>query len=308
MIEFNKKPEFIINTSSHPVYVFSDLENNANLDKEVVKAFGDEWTKFNSFSDSEIQFLGSSYFDILDDQMINGESTVVDFGAGSGRFSKYLSGKVKFIELLEPSDAAIAASNLLKDIPNVRISKAAIGSSPFEDETFDFGMSIGVLHHMPDTFEGMKYCVRKIKMKGWFYVYLYYNLDNKGVVHKIIFFFVDLLRRVISILPAGLKKIACDVISITVYAPIIYFGKALRHLGLKKIANKLPLNYYQITSFQIIRNDALDRFGTRLEKRFSKKEIKRMMEHCGLTDIRISSNEPFWHAVGQKTSSPKNWN
>ena len=50
----------------------------------------------------------------------------------------------------------------------------------------------------------------------------------------------------------------------------------------------------------IIRNDALDRFGTPLEKRFSKKQIHEMMEEAGLDDIIFSPNEPYWHAIGKK--------
>jgi len=48
-----------------------------------------------------------------------------------------------------------------------------------------------------------------------------------------------------------------------------------------------------------MRNDALDRFGTRLEKRFSKKEIQELMERSGLRDITFSTTS-FWTAVGTK--------
>ncbi len=49
-----------------------------------------------------------------------------------------------------------------------------------------------------------------------------------------------------------------------------------------------------------MRTDAHDRFGTRLEKRFTKKKIKEMMQEAGLTDIQFSPKEPFWVAVGIK--------
>ena len=49
--------------------------------------------------------------------------------------------------------------------------------------------------------------------------------------------------------------------------------------------------------------DALDRFGTRLEKRFTAPEIRGMMERAGLVDIRFSEGEPFWCAVGFRRSS-----
>ena len=46
--------------------------------------------------------------------------------------------------------------------------------------------------------------------------------------------------------------------------------------------------------------DALDRFGTKLEKRFTKKEIKEMMHESGLSSIEFKDNEPYWIAIGYK--------
>ena len=50
-----------------------------------------------------------------------------------------------------------------------------------------------------------------------------------------------------------------------------------------------------------MRNDALDRFGTPIEKRFSKSEIVTMLEAAGFSNIEFSEKEPYWHAVAQKT-------
>ena len=49
-----------------------------------------------------------------------------------------------------------------------------------------------------------------------------------------------------------------------------------------------------------MRTDALDRFGTSLERRFTKKKIEQMMKEAGLKDIKFSENAPFWVAVGFK--------
>ena len=62
----------------------------------------------------------------------------------------------------------------------------------------------------------------------------------------------------------------------------------------------MPLSAYNNKSFFVIRNDALDKFGTSLEQRFSKKQVEDMMRHCGLDDIVISPLTPFYHAIGKK--------
>jgi len=48
--------------------------------------------------------------------------------------------------------------------------------------------------------------------------------------------------------------------------------------------------------FVMLQNDALDRFGTRLEQRFSKRDITEMLDNAGfdLQTLNFSSAEPFW--------------
>ena len=49
-----------------------------------------------------------------------------------------------------------------------------------------------------------------------------------------------------------------------------------------------------------MRTDALDRFGTALEQRFTRQQIQVMMEAAGLERIQFSDLMPFWCAVGFK--------
>jgi hypothetical protein len=67
-------------------------------------------------------------------------------------------------------------------------------------------------------------------------------------------------------------------------------------------AEGLPLSYYRGRSFYTMRTDALDRFGTRLEKRFTADAIGVMMERAGLRDIRFRNGPPYWCALGFRAS------
>jgi ubiquinone/menaquinone biosynthesis C-methylase UbiE len=297
--DFNKEPVKEIQGKEKPVYIFGQSAGD-NVDAAVIASFGEEWLKFSNFNEADINQFGDEYFDIADAAILNKDAYVLDMGCGSGRFSRYLSGKVGFIEMLDPSEAIWAAEKLLCGINNVRMINASADSIPFADNTFDLVMSIGVLHHIPDTQMAMKNCVSKVKPGGHFFVYLYYNLDNRGIAFRLLFKIVNIARKLISWMPSSLKKFMCDLIAVLVYMPLITFGKLLDKAGLKELAKKLPLSYYQDKSFFIIRNDALDRFGTRLEHRFSKVQIQDMMEDCGLTNIQFSANKPYWHAIGEK--------
>ena len=51
-----------------------------------------------------------------------------------------------------------------------------------------------------------------------------------------------------------------------------------------------------------MRTDALDRFGTALEQRFTARQIRQMMAAAGLERIQFSDAMPYWCAVGYKKS------
>jgi SAM-dependent methyltransferase len=295
---YARKPDQVIQSKTRQINIFNT--DGKNIDQKVVDEFGDEWLKFSDFTDKMIKEAAEEYFDIIDETIVNKHTYALDIGCGTGRWTKYLSVKAGFIEAVDPSNAIFAADKLLRDIENVRLTKASVDTLPFADETFDFAMSVGVLHHIPDTQQAMRDCVKKVKKGGYFYVYLYYNLDKRGLFFRTLFGLTDVVRSVVSKFPGKLKKLTCDLLAVVIYMPLIIWVRFLVLIGLRKLARLMPLSAYNNKSFFIIRNDALDRFGTRLEHRFSEKEVENMMQNCGLTDIVISPGVPYYHAVGKR--------
>ena len=64
--------------------------------------------------------------------------------------------------------------------------------------------------------------------------------------------------------------------------------------------SNFPLTWYRNEPFYILRTDALDRFGTRLEQRFTKEEITQMLMDAGFKDFKFSDREPFWTVLAYK--------
>jgi hypothetical protein len=82
------------------------------------------------------------------------------------------------------------------------------------------------------------------------------------------------------------------------YLPLAHLSLLAERWGLE--VSSIPLSYYRNHSFYTMRTDARDRFGTPLEQRFTKTQVREMMESAGLGDIRFSDTAPFWCAVGVK--------
>ena len=135
----------------------SEIKNN--VDDKTVNSFGEEWKKFSSFDEEEIQRIGNLYFDIIPPGIYSSGTSVLDVGCGTGRWTKYLVKRVGIVDAVDPSQAIFAADEFLKDCSNVRLTKATSEALPFADNTYDMVMSIGVLHHIPDTQKAMMDCV-----------------------------------------------------------------------------------------------------------------------------------------------------
>ena len=111
-------------------------------------------------------------------------------------------------------------------------------------------------------------------------MYLYYDFENKPFWYRLIWYPTDLLRKIISSLPFKLKLPITKLIAFTVYLPLATLGRIISKIGID--AKSLPLYYYKDKSFYFMKTDSLDRFSTKIEKRFSKEEITKMMELSGL--------------------------
>jgi len=118
--------------------------------------------------------------------------------------------------------------------------------------------------------------------------------------YKMIFQGVNLVRRVISSLPQPLKRLSATVIAGLIYWPLARISKVLEKLG--RNTSNLPLHHYANMPFVMLANDALDRFGTSLEQRFSKAEISEMLHAADfdLSTLKFSDTEPFWTFAVQK--------
>ena len=168
-----------------------------------------------------------------------------------------------------------------------------------KDNSQDFGYCLGVLHHVENTLDDLKRCTSLLKKGSPFLLYLYYKFDNRPIWFKFIALTVNKFRQIISKFPFAIKLPICILIGILIYFPLAKLTWFLETINLN--TKNIPLRDYKNKSIYYMLTDALDRFGTKLEKRYTKEEIIIMMKESNLEKISFSDREPFWVALGYKS-------
>ena len=277
------------------------MTNQTNIDRATVRSFGSEWSVYDqsSLSEDEHRNLFDAYFHLFPFEKLPVGSEGIDIGCGSGRWAKLVAPRVGRLNCIDPSPQALEVTRRnLSGANNVAFYEASADTVPLAAGSQDFGYSLGVLHHIPDTPAALAACTRLLKPRAPFLLYLYYSFDNRPSWFRALWKASEILRNMGNRLPDGIKPVFTDLLAAVLYWPLARFAKLIEKLGARP--NSLPLSYYREKSFYTMRTDSRDRFGTPLEQRFTRAEMAAMMEASGLCNIRFSEDEPYWVAIGYR--------
>lgn len=281
------------------------MKEDQNRDDKVISHFGGEWKKFNYLDSEQMHAMAEqfrAYIRPLPQELLQKENLeLADFGAGSGRWAHFLLEYARQLWLIEPGTESF---EVLKQRfgadSSVHLLNQTVSENDVPINSLDLAVSLGVLHHLPDTQRGIKDIAKKIKPGGYFLCYLYYALENKPFAYRALWNISNSFRVGISKLPYRTRRIVCEIIAALVYFPLAKLSKLVEKLGLS--AANIPLHHYSDMNFYVMRNDAYDRFGTSLEQRFTRVQITQMLDNSDfdLKTLRFSDSEPFWTFSIQK--------
>ena len=181
-----------------------------NIDPKTVSSFGDEWAHFDqaALSEEEHAYLFKMYFDIFPWDELPSDAKGFDMGCGSGRWASLVAPRVGNLTCVDPSEEALyVARQKLSKFKNITYVNAGVSDKIFDNNSQDFGYSLGVLHHIPDTESALKDCVKTLKPGAPFLLYLYYRFDNRPIWYGWVWKASDILRRCICKLPSRIKII-----------------------------------------------------------------------------------------------------
>lgn len=268
--------------------------SEAELKQRTAESFAYEWERFGGLREEwEHNFLGYMQPHSLDH--FEGK-LVLDVGTGSGRHSYQAAragARVVAVDLGDSID--VARRNLPESVLTVQADAEKL---PFEPETFDLVMSIGVLHHLPDTERGLRAIVPYVKPGGELRVYLYWVPERRW--HRALLRVVTAVRRVTIRMPHRLLQALCYPLALVLFALFVLPYRVLRRIpGARRLSEALPLKTYSDYPFRVCVNDQFDRFSAPIERRYTRAEVETMLRGAGLDDVRVLPNHG-WVAYGTR--------
>ncbi len=191
---FDKVFDFSINNFA----ASSQSGKKVDIEKKTGKVYFELWKDF-----SKEEFFTQALLILKERMEKNGISLAsvkeaLDDGCGSGRYSFAIKRlgcvRVKGIDIsLDAIELAKKMSPFSTD--EVSFIQGSVLELPFEDESFDFVFSNGVLHHTEDDRKGLREIYRILKDEGQCWLYLY------GGKESLFWDIVDFCRRLLSTVP-----------------------------------------------------------------------------------------------------------
>ena len=147
------------------------------------ETFSDKWRRFKKYGlePEHKEFLFGWYckkLGVPDLDALKGfyraKKRVLEVGPGSGFNTKFIAENCPGeVIALDVSDAALTTFENTRDLDNCSVVQADLMDAPFADDTFDFIIADGVLHHTPNTRAAVEALYRKVRPGGQFFFYVY---------------------------------------------------------------------------------------------------------------------------------------
>lgn len=127
--------------------------------KTYAKTQLDSYTKLDISKDRLERCIGSKLSYLKD-------KTVLEVGAGAGRFTELLVKAGAIVHSIDLSVAVEVNKENVGNQPNYRIAQASVYDMPFPDNAFDYVICLGVIQHTPDPEKTIKCLFQKVKKGG----------------------------------------------------------------------------------------------------------------------------------------------
>ena len=259
------------------------------------ESFGYEWTTFSEVMDED-EAYSEHYLRDLDTSRLHGKLGL-DAGCGRGRYTRFLAPHLSAMVGLDGSDAVQSAARNLADLSNTVVVRSDLRQAPFENESFGFIASFGVLHHLTDPRAGFDRLVRLLAPGGVMSLYLYSRPDAAGVRSTGLAASAE-LRKLTLRIPHRVLKPLCTPIAAFLWATVVLAGKVGDSLRIERLS-ALPMATYRDKPFRSLVLDTFDRLSAPIEHRYTWPDLAPWFEESGLV-VDSHRDDSGWFVVAHR--------
>lgn len=220
---------------------------------------------------------------------------ILDAGCGDGvdLASTGLDDRCRVVGV-ELSDGGVRASaSRIAGIERSHLVQGSVLALPFASATFDGAYSYGVVHHTVDPELAVREIARALKPGAQLLIYVYEEFDRRSWPWRFALGAVNAVRQPISAMsPAAIRRFCALV------APFVYATCTIpsRHFSW---AAKFPYPATQNRDMKSLIPDLYDRFAAPIEKRYTERGARALLEQAGLL-VRAIANVRGWVVWAEK--------
>ncbi len=273
------------------------LQKSAWLTTRTASSFGYLWSR-----SQKAHTHRSYHFDRMEQRLSlsPAQGLVLDGGCGDGIDLANQAHRpgVEIIGVELTETGCHASLKRLASTPNSHVAQADLCCLPFDDNTFDFVYSYGVLHHLSSPQEGLQELVRVLKGGGTIAVYLYEDFSDRSIGWRWLLLVANQLRKLTPHVPHWLLYKFCQLASPFVYLLFTVPYHILRRIrGCGSFALSFPFRHAK--NPLSLAGDLYDRFSTPIEWRYSQAKAIALLESAGLKQV-LSAKDRGWMVAGIK--------
>ena len=259
---------------------------------ETRDRFGYQWTRFHDLT-PEFESHFHAFLGPMDPIEFAGK-VVLDAGCGYGRYALYAAKYGAQVVGLDFSEALVSARGLVR-AQKISLVQGDILRPPFPDAGFDIVMSLGVLHHLPDPFEGFVRLRRCVAPGGAMVIWLY------SAKRRFSNALVEVLRRLVRRLPNDWLRLVALLLAV----PDFWLSKSsaiLRILLGEHLWRKVVPTHFRLYAgfpFRVCWADWFDRLGAPIRHYHTKEELENWISFAGAKGSVTPTEDYGWTVVAR---------
>lgn len=222
----------------------------------------------------------------------------IDAGCGEGRYTYCLAERGAEVIGLDLSEAVNFAYLRNRNSPRAHVVQGSIYQPPFRRGRFDFVMSTGVLHHLPDPQRGFQALVPLVHPGGAVHVWVY-GLRQMGLVYQLSH--LTFLRSLGSRLSPRASYIVSVPLAVALHLALFQPLRLLRCIP--RLRPRITPQLHELASLPLQMHiaEVQDRIGVPVTHFLTEDDLRRWHEGMGLGQITIEATDGGrgWSAEGR---------